>query len=108
MILLQQYCALDATIIDEIHRGCHLIVNSLEELLTISPRELKQRRRMSGPECIHLHFILACDLILLSTKLGEASFYSRLSEIFVTRSTTRSGAWGLSSGDAKKKSGTAD
>jgi hypothetical protein len=28
MILFQQYCALDATINDEIHRGCHLIVNS--------------------------------------------------------------------------------
>jgi len=29
MILFQQYCALDATVNDEIHRGCHLIVKLL-------------------------------------------------------------------------------
>jgi hypothetical protein len=28
--LFQQYCALDATMNDETHRGCHLIVNSLQ------------------------------------------------------------------------------
>ena len=38
-------------------------------------------------ECLHLHFILACDFILLSTKLGRAAFYSKVNEIFVYRCT---------------------
>ena len=59
-------------------------------------------------ECLHLHFILACDFILLSTNLGRAALYSKSTKYSYTGvPILRCETSGLPSGDAQGESGTA-
>jgi hypothetical protein len=83
MILFQQYCALDATINDEIHRGCHLIVNFLQSR---GDKYLGQRVMLNmDTRCLYLDFLRRL-LLISACKTPLVDRYSG-----ITRKLSRGG-----------------
>ena len=79
MILFQQYCALDAATNDEMRKGCHLIVNSLETRGdNITARFGTESELITGTRRFIFTFLLP---VMLSPAICETPLVDRYSRI---------------------------